>query len=55
MTSPLPQGLEKAKEAVALAPEDPLNWETPGPWGPWMSSEDEAHFLGGVHRQQYVR
>ena len=25
-----PQGLEKAKEAVALAPEDPLNWETPG-------------------------
>ena len=44
MTSPLPQGLEKAKEAVALAPEDPLNWETPGPW---MSWEDEAHFFGG--------
>ena len=24
------KGLEKAKEAVALAPEDPLNWETFG-------------------------
>ena len=33
------QGLEKAKEAVALAPEDPLNWETPGSQPTW---EDEG-------------
>ena len=37
---PSKQGLEKAKEAVALAPEDPLNWETPGDW-------EDAPVFGG--------